>query len=700
MRRLPTPPRPPAPLVALARLAGVQPTYVTFDGDERRVDPETMMAVLQTLGYPLPDMDAAAEVLAREEQRRAAAILEPVVVQRLEDPEAVSLPLPAGTDPERCWLTLLLEDGRSSRERVSEVLAVGTGGALRMHPPALAGRPLPPGYHELVFEGPGSEARALFLAAPRCPVAPRAWGVFAPVHGLRTETDWGVGSYRDLAHLARWVRSRDGAFVGTLPLYPAFLEEPADPSPYLPVTRLGVNEVFVDPTAVEELASAPAVVALLESADFRARVASAHESDLVAYEDVAQLRRAVLEPLATALYESDRRALLCDFAAERPELLAYARFRATVERHGRDRGRWPDSAVRDAGRLSLEDPAVRYHLCAQWLGLRQLAEAAGDGLLYGDLPVGVHPQGFDPFFHPDVFVTGARGGAPPDPFYDEGQDWSFPPLHPVALREQRYRYLVDVLRFALAHSGVLRIDHVMALHRLYWIPPGFDAGHGAYVTYPADELHAIVCLEAHRAGSVVVGEDLGTVERSVREAMARDRMVRSWVMQFETTEQDPLPQPPRHCLASFGTHDTPRFAGFFRGGQAGEPNRTEDLVSDHPPHEAERARWRGALARAVAGGTDAGASSEERRALAGVLRHLAASRADLVLVDLGDVLGDVEQENRPGTAERANWRHRSPRPLGDIEVDAEVNALLELVAYERESPADKEVDEHEHDAGQ
>jgi 4-alpha-glucanotransferase len=683
-------------------LAGVQSSYVGFDGSEHRVDPEVIVSVLQVLGYPLPGMEAAGDVLARERERRAATVLEPVVVHRLDDAEHVSVPVPAGSEPEHCWLALVLEDGTAIRQRVSELLQVGAGGTLRMHAPTPSGGPIPPGYHELVFEGPGAESRALFIAAPRCPSAERGWGLFAPLHGLRSDSDWGAGSFSDLERAARWVRSRDGTFLGTLPMYPVFLEAPADPSPYLPVTRLGVSEIFVDPTAAEELTSAPAAVEVLRSPEFRARVAAAHAATLVPYEELARLRRAVLEPLATALYGDDRRALLGDFAVEHPELLAYARFRATVERHGRDRRRWPAAALRDLGRLSLDDAAVRYHLCAQWLGLRQLGDAARDGLLYGDLPVGVHPQGFDPFFEPDAFAVEARVGAPPDPFYADGQDWSSPPLQPRALREQRYRHFIEVLRFALAHCGVLRIDHVMGLQRLYWIPPGFDARHGAYVSYPAEELHAIVCLEAQRAGSVVVGEDLGTVETSVREAMARDRMLRSWVMQFQTSVEDPLPPPPRHCLASFGTHDTPRFAAYFRGAQAGEPNRIEDLLSDRPPHENERARWRSAVLAAIGrqgsppappsgAGPVSGEADEERAAVAGCLRQLASSGADLVLVDLGDLLGDLEQENRPGTVDDANWRHRFPATLAEIEVDPAVNSLLDMVAFERETTEDKEV---------
>jgi 4-alpha-glucanotransferase len=668
-------------LADLAASAGVQVSYVTYQGDEHRVDPEVVVGVLQALGVPIGGPAEAKAVLAARRAEGGTRRLEPVVVHRTHSRRA-TVALGASFDPERAWLTLRHEHGASQHARVAEV-ARGTGVvSLRK----LAGGPLPPGYHELVLEADGTEEEALVISAPRCPPARRGWGLFLPLYALRSDGDWGAGSYPDLGELGRFARAAGASFVGTLPLYPGFLEDPADPSPYRPVTRLGYNELYVDPTGVPELSEAPAARSILESPGFRGRVRAAHDSELVPYEALAVLRRQVLEPLADALADNDE---LARFAADHPELVAYAAFRAAGERHGQDWRRWPAGAAHAATGAVPEDRAARYHLCAQWLAHRQLAEAGGVARLYGDLPVGVHPDGFDPYFETEAFAAGASGGAPPDPFFLRGQDWSIPPMHPVGMREQRYRHLIEVLRVALAHVAVLRVDHVMGLHRLWWVPEGFDAAHGAYVTYPADELHALVALEAHRAGAVVVGEDLGTVEPEVRVAMAEDRMLSSFVLEFKATAKNPLPEPPRQCIASLDTHDVPRFAAFFRGAAPGRPNPTAELAAGADPSNRERARWRAALAARLSVDEGAGRLEpavggsqplDERRALAGCLAHLAASEAALVLVDLADLWGELEQENRPGTGvEALNWRHRAACTLEEARGDEGVGELLALV---------------------
>ena len=221
------------------------------------------------------------------------------------------------------------------------------------------------------------------------------------------------------------------------------------------------------------------------------------------------------------------------FADRHPELVAYAAFRSAQER-----GELPGPGCSDANVASL-DAAGRYHLYVQWVADTQLAEI-GDSL-YLDLPVGVHPLGFDPWWEPDLFVDGVEGGAPPDAFFATGQSWGFRPLHPRALRDQGYRYPVACLRHIMRRASVIRIDHVMGLHRLYWVPDGFDAVDGVYVRYRLDEMLAVIALEADRTGTAVVGEDLGTVPDEVRAGMERSRMLRSWVFEFEATADVPLP---------------------------------------------------------------------------------------------------------------------------------------------------------------
>jgi 4-alpha-glucanotransferase len=638
-------------LETLAELYDVELAYVDAWGEVREARPDVLRAVLAALGAPVTDPAGAARA---ERLRRHTQVVEPVCAVPFPGTQAIEVGLPRSVHPRDCWLVLETEDGETRRTRLMAAIQRPIGSArleglpmdryeVHLSPPVDL---LPPGYHGLRVEGPGIEATATVVVAPRCPVPARGWGVFLPVHAIRTRTDWGVGSYAALGEMARWVSGLGGELVGTPPLYPSFYEgEPVEISPYLPVTRLGWNELYVDPTELPELEASAEARALLASSGLVEALAAARRNALVDYPASMALVRRVLDALARALFSapSARRRELEAFARARPDLVAYARFRAGGPVEPATSG--SDAAVPD-------DERARAHLYAQWVAEQQLAAASGN--LFLDLPIGVHPSGFDPSFEPAAFASGVEGGAPPDRFFPEGQRWSFRPLHPRGAREQRYRHMVAVLRQAMRHASVLRLDHVMGLYRLFWVPSGADATDGVYVRYRDDELRAVVALEAYRSGTAIVGEDLGTVPVEVRLGMLEDRMLRTWVLQFEASPDAPLPDPPELSLASIGTHDLPRFVTFWEA----------------PVH----ASWRQAL------GGDA------RRGLRATLDHLAASPARLVLVDVEDLWLERVPHNRPGTgAEAANWRHRCARTLEEIVADEDVaEALGRVDALRRE----------------
>ena len=304
------------------------------------------------------------------------------------------------------------------------------------------------------------------------------------------------------------------------------------------------------------------------------------------YEKVARLRRRVLAPMAEALLGGRSSAPRCVLRLRRraPRAAGVRPLPGAGDRLGTAR----HAVIRPARGPGLRAERSAYHLYAQWVAAQQLSVPARAAPLYADLPIGVHPDGFDPLWAPAAFVRGRARGAPPDLFFAGGQDWAFPPLHPERIRDDGYDYFIGVLRRAFRHADYLRVDHIMGLQRLYWIPEGFDARHGAYVSYRADELHAVVSLEAHRAGAVVVGEDLGTVPDGVRARMAADRMLRSWVLQFESTGRTRC-RPPSGVLASWGTHDLPRFVSYFWGptstrrsaGQLRRPRRRRSAAGAH-----------------------------------------------------------------------------------------------------------------------
>jgi 4-alpha-glucanotransferase len=676
----------PPPLGALADLYGVEQSYVDTDGARQVADPDALVAVLRSLGADLTAPGGAAGPLRTERVRRSRQVLAPVLTWPPGSDPDVELTLPAARALGECWLHVEAEDGSTTTSRPMVRGPVSTvdieGAIFHVYPVSLLGpeaTPLPAGYHHLTIETATGRSTALVVVAPPCPRPSPGWGAFMPVHALRSAGDRGVGTYADLARLTGWIAGQGGSFVGTLPLYPAFLDESFEPSPYVPVTRLGWNELFVDPRLVPEFGLTPGAQDLMGE-----RPAAGPGADgLVDYRSTMERLRRILEPMAANLFAgpSGRRDALDSFAASRPELVRYAEFRGAHER----------GEVAALGRAELvEAPPVhalsasaRYHLYVQWIAESQV-QAAGDRL-YLDMPVGVHPDGFDPWWEPDAFARGVEGGAPPDDFFASGQQWGFRPLDPRVVRADGYRYPIACLRHLMRRASRVRIDHVMGLHRLFWIPDGFSARHGVYVRYHLEEMAAIVSLEADRSGTSVVGEDLGTVPDVVRLAMGESRILRSWVLEFEATATDPLPEPPESAMASIGTHDLPRFATFWDG------EDIDDLVARgaqteewaRPEHIARRA-WRDALVARI--GLDpgvagpAGASS----ALRLCLTHLAASPARLMLVDLEDLWLERRPVNRPGSGpELPNWRTRSRRTLEELTGDPAIAELLGQIQQQR-----------------
>jgi 4-alpha-glucanotransferase len=464
--------------------------------------------------------------------------------------------------------------------------------------------------------------------------------------------------------------------IGGLPLYPTFDDSPIDPSPYRPVSRLAYNELFIDATITPELVGSEAARDLLASSAFQRRLDVVRASTLVDYEEVARLHRQILEPLAETLFTSNstRRGAFEEFMVRHPELMAYAQFRAAVDTLGRD------VVVTSAAvpEVSLSDPTLRYYAYGQWVACEQLSAAVKAVGFYADLPVGSHPDGFDPYWSPRSFLASAKCGSPPDPFFEAGQDWGFPPPHPEGIREDGYHYLRSMLTRALHSASVLRIDHVMGLQRLYIMPEDQDAQHGAYLSYRAEETSAVVSLEAYRRGAVVVGEDLGTVPEGVRERMADDRMLRSWVFETQSTLEDPLPELPSGVLATLATHDMPRFSTFLWGHDIDDAESRHQFSADEASaRRAQRALRREALFSTlhIPVLTNNELTLAARR---GCLEHLAASEALLVQVDLEELWGEDQAQNRPGTVE-GNWRRRARLTLEEAEVDDAVVSLLRLI---------------------
>ena len=490
----------------------------------------------------------------------------------------------------------------------------------------------PFGYHSLRIDG--KYETSLFVA-PRKAVAPerKTWGVFAPLYAVKTKRTWGLGDLSDLQAYRDWVRELGGDIVATLPLLASAQGD--DPSPYSPVSRLFWNELYLDVRKLPEYRGEPLEPLPLAGA--------------VDYRRVAAAKEALLRKLAARFVPDD------EFEQFASGAKAYARFRGDVD----------------------------YHLYVQYRMRQQLRETSG---LYLDFPLGVSADGFDAHHYAAQFAKGASVGAPPDAFFTKGQNWGFPPLDPDAIREHRHDYLRACIRNHVEHAGILRIDHHMGLHRLFWIPEGGEPKDGVYVRYPAEELYAILTIESHRHHCVVLGEDLGTVPASVPRAMRAHGVRRMYVVQYELKPdgREPAGWPPAESVASINTHDMPTFAGFWSAKDVDDRLEQELLDDDGAAREREtRARMREALTRFLtARGLLPSDASDTLTVLDALLVFLAGSDAELVLVNLEDLWLEREPQNVPGVPDKS-WRRRLRLGLEEAAADGAVVRMLRNVNQKR-----------------
>jgi len=475
-----------------------------------------------------------------------------------------------------------------------------------------------------------------------------------------------------------------------LPLLAAFLDNPVcEPSPYSPASRLFWNEFYLDIQRAPEFLQCREAQALVRSKPFQAQLRAFRRSDIIDYRAQWAARRSVLELLAKYFFSktSPRRAEFNRFLRTHPQVKEYSAFRAVCDKSKTSWHHWPQRLREGHLRNGDYDEATQqFHSYVQWLAHGQVDELVQRGeqkgvKLYLDLPLGVNPDGYDVWRERESFALEASAGAPPDLFFSKGQDWGFAPLHPRRIRESGYEYVLAFLRFQMRHARLLRIDHVMGLHRLYWVPRGFEARQGTYVNYPAEELHAIFNLESHRNRTRLVGENLGTVPAVVNQSMERHGLSKMFVVQFEE-RPDPktaLVSPPALSVASLNTHDTPTFAAHWRGDDLLELVRL-GLLPRGSLKTARKVRERLKMAlmrflktQGLLKGRKPGAQEVLRAALA----WLKSSRSEIVLINLEDLWLETRPQNVPGTSsERPNWRRKARFTLEQIFQDKRLRKLI------------------------
>jgi 4-alpha-glucanotransferase len=640
-------------LARLAALHGVATQYRDGERKPVRIEPDVVVRVLGLLDVDAGSPEAVRAALAAADERARAGRLPGTIAVRTD--RSRPLPVPG-----------VLVDERGGRREVTELPAG-----------------LEPGWYRLET---ADQVVTVVVAPPALAEPDRAWGWMLQLYALHSQGSWGIGDLGDLREFTAWTGAEHGAGAVLLnPLHAITPVPPVQPSPYTPSSRR-----FGTPLAlrITDLAAYQRADAATRADVDALRPETA--GGRIEHDRVWAAKRTALE----LLWRADGRP---EPTGADDDLWEFATFCALAERHGGQWSRWPaelrsptapgvERARRDLAPRVAFHAWVQQQVQGQLVEVQEAARAVGVRIVH-DLAVGCDPQGADGWALQDDLALGVRIGAPPDAFSQQGQDWGLPPWRPDRLDATGYAAYRDMLRALLRQADGLRIDHVAGLWRLWWVPPGESADRGTYVHYDAEVMLAVLALEAHRAGALVIGEDLGTVEPEVTEGLAANRMLGSSVMWF-TRDVDapgePLLPParwPEDSVATISTHDLPTAAGFLTAEHV-RARADLGLLGDVPAEEAKAAAERAelvALMRAE-GLLDGEDDPSVERLVVAMHELLARSRSRLVLVSPYDVIGEVRQPNLPGTVdEYPNWRLPLPESLEELRADPRVARVVEAL---------------------
>jgi glycogen operon protein len=685
----------PAVLARLASTAGIAAEWWDVGGTRHEVSPETKRALLDAMGLGAASTEEARARLVEIAERGGRHPLPGTLVTTEGIPAAIALTQDAAAGGAKHWLHVVREDGTRDDFPIDTAALPAwtfTSADGRQSIRRNVALPaLPCGAHQLFLDDDHDRVSTLIVAPPRChtpddiATGARRFGLAAHLYALRRPDDQGIGDFTTLEEAALATARAGGTLLGLNPLHALFSVDRDRASPYHPSDRRFVDPIYVDVERVTDFEASREARAVL--AANRRALAALTARDEVDYVAVWQAKRAVLDAcFATFDRRPDDDPLAVEFAAFVREggasLRNFAAFEAIAAAHPRlPWQRWP-AALRSPGaphvaEFALQHPRdIRFACYLQWQADRQLhavaARARAEGLahgLYRDLAIGAAADGAEAWSNADGLARGVSIGAPPDPFSPTGQVWDLPPAIPHHLTASAYAGFRALLAANMRHAGALRIDHVMGLSRLFWVPDGGRASDGAYVAYPFDDLLSVLALESRRARCVIVGEDLGTVPEGLRDRLAAADVLSYRVLWFER-DGDAFRAPERYpakAAACVSTHDLPTIAGWWSGADIDEKASLGLLAADAALAErAARAADRQSLVRALAREAPPGdqepdaAAPHDATITAAVHRYVAATPAEFVLFQADDLAGETIAQNLPGTdRERPNWRRRT-----------------------------------------
>ena len=688
---------------ALGELAdrfGISTQFYDWKGRHTQVGEQTVIAILAEFGVDASTPERARAAAQRVRDDHWRRIVQPCVVLRAGQEGRVDVHVPAGA-PVR--LRIVGEDGNDHLPWQVDNWNPDRPIDGRMIGEATFGIPgnLPLGYHELIVtigthDADGSAADGGIhttatstiivtpnrVGLPRRMGASRVWGYAAQLYSVRSHHSWGLGDLTDLADLCTWSASQGAGYLLTNPLHAAEVTGRMEPSPYLPSSRLFVNPIYIRPELIAEYHDLDQYDAsLIES--LRTTTLDDDPQALLDRDRTWQAKSQALELIHRVDMSASRRMAFTAFRVARGRRLEdFATWCLLSELHGSDWHDWPaelhDPHGAAVARVRREHAdRIDFHMWLQWIADQQLSTAQSSGTDAGmpvglicDLAVGVNGSGADAWMLNGLFAREMNVGAPPDPFNQAGQDWGQPPMRPDVLEQMAYAPLREMVSNALRHAGGVRIDHIMGLFRLWWVPKGLGPRHGAYVRYNHEAMVGVVALEAYRAGALVIGEDLGTVEPWVRDHLASRGILGTSIMWFETGPDGRPRQPQQwreHAMSSVTSHDLPPMSSYLRGDHVELRDRlgllTESVDEERENARRERETWLASLRQQ--GVLEADEDDPEQVTLA-MHTLLTRTPSKVINATLTDAVGDPRTQNLPGTEdEYPNWRVPLSGPDGE-----------------------------------
>ena len=701
-------------LHVLAQYCGVATSYLDGGDQLVEVDDQTLRALIAAFGIDTSSAEAIRHAVAGQRRAAVTRVLPPVLAMRRGSPTELVIRVPPGV-PVQVQVDLEGGGSRPLDLATAELTTAAAVAEAETFAPREVELPadLPEGYHLLrVRCGSSTSSCHLvvapsFLAFPASVTTDRVWGFAAQLYSVPSHRSWGLGDLADLREMVSWSGSRHGAdYLLINPINSAAPVPPLEPSPYLPVSRRYFDPQYLHVEDIPEFRALPQADRD-RCAELQRQAANGRADPALIDRDTAWAAKREALLLVHALPRSAARHT--DFCAyldrEGEDLLRYATWCALAERHGATSTGWPvelqDPASPAVGQFRDSADSVFFHQWLQWQLDCQLAEvqaAAKSSMQIGvmhDLPVGVHPDGADTWADRSLFATTVSVGAPPDAFNQLGQNWAQHPWRPDALAANGYAPFRKLIAGMLRHSGGLRVDHIIGLFRLWWIPEGRPATQGSYVRYDHEVLLGIAALEARRAGAVIIGEDLGTFEAAMQQSLVERGIPGTSVLWFEMDEGLPIPaeQWREWCLASVTTHDLPPAACFVNGDHVRLRHRLGLLTGTLEDELAQEAATLALWVDRLRASHCVGAHPDLPEIVEGLYRYLTLTPCRLINVALSDAVGDRHTQNLPGTTDSyPNWKYQiagpdgTPMFLEDVLASPAVARLADAVAGALGSP--------------